>query len=57
MASLATIIQDMVYRAVTLKSEIASMGVRGIESYPYASKVAPFGKPMPSKLKLLASPC
>jgi len=44
-----SIIKDMVYRAMGLKEEIAARGYRVIEAYPYATKVALFGRPIPPK--------
>jgi len=46
-----SIIKDMVYRAMGLKREIGSRGVNVIEVYPYAAKVALFGRSIPSKMK------
>ena len=45
-----SIIKDMVYRAIGLKREIGVRGVKVIEVYPYAAKVALFGRPIPSKM-------
>ncbi len=44
-----SIIKNMVYRAISLKREIVACGCEVIEVYPYATKVALFGKPIPSK--------
>ena len=44
-----SIIKNMVYRAIGLKREIAARGCQVIEVYPYATKVALFGKPIPRK--------
>ncbi len=46
-----SIIKNMVYRAISLKREIVARGCEVIEVYPYATKVALFGKPIPSKLE------
>ena len=44
-----SIIKDMVYRAIRLKTELESMGCEVIEVYPYASKVRLFGRNIPKK--------
>ncbi len=44
-----SIVKDMVYRAIGLKVEIVSRGYQVIEAYPYAAKVALFGRPIPAK--------
>lgn len=46
-----SIIKNMVYRAIGLKHEISARGGKVIEVYPYAAKVALFGRSIPSKLK------
>ena len=47
-----SIIKDMVYRAIRLKTELESMGCEVIEVYPYASKVRLFGRNIPKKTTL-----
>lgn len=44
-----SIIKDMVYRAIGLKNVIAARGYQVIEVYPYATKVALFGRSIPPK--------
>jgi predicted nuclease with RNAse H fold len=44
-----SIIKKMVYRAIDLRKELAARGLEEIEVYPYASKVAMWGKPIPKK--------
>ena len=44
-----SIIKTMVYRAMRLSEKLATHGVRVLEVYPYAAKVALFGKPIPRK--------
>ncbi|MFQ5924690.1 MAG: DUF429 domain-containing protein [Dehalococcoidia bacterium] len=44
-----SIIKNMVYRAINLKGEISDRGYQVIEVYPYATKVALFGRPIPKK--------
>ncbi len=46
-----SIIKDMVYRAIGLKHDLDAPGVKVIEVYPYAAKVALFGRSIPSKMK------
>ena len=46
-----SIIKNMVYRAISLKREIDARGCEVIEVYPYATKVALFGRSIPSKSK------
>ena len=46
-----SIIKNMVYRAISLKREIVARGGEVIEVYPYATKVALFGRSIPSKSK------
>ena len=46
-----SIIKNMVYRAIGLKREIVARGCEVIEVYPYATKVALFGRLIPSKSK------
>ncbi len=46
-----SIIKAMVYRGISLKTELQSMGCEVIEVYPYASKVRLWGKPIPPKSK------
>lgn len=46
-----SIIKNMVYRAISLKREIVARGCEVIEVYPYATKVALFGRSIPSKSK------
>jgi predicted nuclease with RNAse H fold len=46
-----SIIKNMVYRAINLKREIDARGCEVIEVYPYATKVALFGRSIPSKSK------
>jgi len=46
-----SIIKNMVYRAIGLKREIAARGCEVIEVYPYATKVALFGRSIPPKSK------
>ena len=41
----------MVYRAIGLKHDLDARGVKVIEVYPHAAKVALFGKSIPSKMK------
>lgn len=45
-----SIIKDMVYRAIGLKHDLGARGVKVIEVYPYATKVALFGRSIPSKM-------
>lgn len=44
-----SIIKPMVYRAVKLRCALEEKGYAVLEVYPYASKVALFGKPVPKK--------
>lgn len=44
-----SIIKAMVYRGMALKRSMEGYGVEVIEVYPYAAKVAPWGKPIPKK--------
>ncbi|MBE0415645.1 MAG: DUF429 domain-containing protein [Dehalococcoidia bacterium] len=44
-----SIIKNMVYRAISLKDEIAARGYEVVEVYPYAAKVQLFGRAIPSK--------
>jgi len=44
-----SIIKDMVYRGIRLKTELESIGYEVIEVYPYASKVRLFGRNIPKK--------
>lgn len=44
-----SIIKKMVYRGIRLASELSAQGHEVLEVYPYASKVALFGKPIPRK--------
>ena len=44
-----SIIKDMVYRGIRLKTKLESMGYEVIEVYPYASKVRLFGRNIPKK--------
>jgi predicted nuclease with RNAse H fold len=44
-----SIIKKMVYRAIDLRKKFAACGIQVIEVYPYASKVAMWGKPIPKK--------
>ncbi|MBE9502329.1 MAG: DUF429 domain-containing protein [Dehalococcoidia bacterium] len=46
-----SIIKNMVYRAIGLKREIVARGCEVIEVYPYATKVALFGRSIPPKSK------
>lgn len=46
-----SIIKNMVYRAISLKDEIAARGYQVIEVYPYATKVMLFGRAIPPKTK------
>lgn len=46
-----SIIKNMAYRAISLKREIVARGCEVIEVYPYATKVALFGRSIPSKWK------
>lgn len=46
-----SIIKNMVYRAISLKREIVAHGCEVIEVYPYATKVALFGRSIPPKSK------
>ena len=46
-----SIIKNMVYRAISLTREIDARGCEVIEVYPYATKVALFGRSIPSKSK------
>ena len=46
-----SIIKNMVYRAIGLKREIVAQGGEVIEVYPYATKVALFGRSIPPKSK------
>lgn len=47
-----SIIKDMVYRAVGLRRALEERGWTVIEVYPYASKVALWGKPIPRKTRV-----
>ena len=44
-------IKRMIYRSISLKGKMESMGSRVIEVYPYGSKVRLFGKPIPKKTR------
>lgn len=44
-----TIIRSMVYRAIALRRVLEASGLRVLEVYPYATKVALFGRTMPKK--------
>ena len=44
-----SIIRAMVYRGIGLKDTLAGHGVEALEVYPYAVKVALWGKPIPLK--------
>jgi len=46
-----SIIKAMVYRAMGLRQELARLGMRVIEVYPYATKVCLWGKPIPRKTR------
>lgn len=46
-----TFIKAMIYRSISLKEKVESMGSQVIEVYPYGSKVRLFGKPIPKKTK------
>ena len=46
-----SVIKNMVYRAISLRREIDARGCEVIEVYPYATKVALFGRSIPSKSK------
>jgi predicted nuclease with RNAse H fold len=48
-----SIIKQMVYRGIKLRVELESQGYKVIEVYPYASKVCLWGKPIPSKWRLI----
>ena len=44
-----SIIKAMVYRGMALRDTLAGHGVEVLEVYPYAAKVALWGKPIPKK--------
>ena len=44
-----SIIKAMVYRGMALSEELTNKGLNVLEVYPYASKVALWGKPIPKK--------
>jgi predicted nuclease with RNAse H fold len=44
-----TIIRAMVYRGIALRRRLEARGLRVREVYPYATKVALFGRPIPKK--------
>ena len=44
-----TIIRAMVYRGIALRRRLEARGLRVLEVYPYATKVALFGRPIPKK--------
>lgn len=44
-----SIIRPLVYRGMALQGELRARGLRTMEVYPYATKVALFGRPVPKK--------
>ena len=44
-----SIIKEMIYRGMKLRTELSERNFKVIEVYPYASKVRLFSKPIPSK--------
>lgn len=44
-------IKPMIYRSIGLARELEARGYRVVEVYPYAAKVALFGRPIPPKTK------
>ena len=44
-----SIIKAMIYRAMELRASLEDQGMEVLETYPYASKVRLFGKPLPKK--------
>ncbi len=47
-----TIIRSMVYRGIALRRRLEAQGLLVLEVYPYATKVALFGRPIPKKTTL-----
>ena len=45
-----SIIKAMVYRGIALKATLEERGYTVLETYPYATKVQLFGRPLPPKL-------